>query len=156
MLSKKLMPEHSSSFSFNYVDYKLRERLEEALAHINGLSKDDVLRCDDECLAEVVARFTIPPLLLRSDKRALDEKTFELVDYTFDRKTGDTGHRLIIPVEGEPEWLIEISSQKVPTGGHPLAFLEQGAKSDLYESEAFRLGRRYRFNGGHHLSHEAC
>jgi class 3 adenylate cyclase len=119
------MPEQHSSFTFDYLDYKLRERLEEALLHINTLSKDDVLRCDNECLQKLVARFTIAPLILRSEKRAIDEKTFELVDHTFDRKTGDTGHRVLIPVEGDPEWLVEIDSQKAPVDGHPLAFLDK-------------------------------
>src|SRR5688500_3826410 len=105
------MPEQPSSFTFDYLDYKLREHLEEALLHINALSKNEVLGCDKVCLQRLVARFTIAPLILHPEKRAIDEKTFELVDHTFDRKTGDTGHRVLIPFEGDPEWLVEINSQ---------------------------------------------
>jgi hypothetical protein len=111
-------------FTFNYIDYKLQERLEEALECVNGLSKEEVLQCDDDCLQKLTARFAIPALRLRSDERALDEESPELSDDTFYRKTGDTGHRVLIPFDGDPEWLIEINSQKAPDG-FPIAFLDK-------------------------------
>src|SRR5688500_5681742 len=93
--------EQSTVFKFDYLDYKLRERLEEALVYVNALSKEEVLKCDDDYLQRLIARFAIPDLRLRSDDRTLDDEPLELVDHTFDRKTGDTGHRVLIPFDGD-------------------------------------------------------
>lgn len=48
-----------------------------------------------------------------------------MVDHTFERKTGDTGHRILIPIEGDHDWLIELDMQKTPGDDHPLAFLDK-------------------------------
>lgn len=119
------MAEQTPSFTYNYLEHKLRERLEEALVQVNALSQEAVLQCDDECLKQLVARFTITPPILRLDKRVIDERTFELVDDTFEHKTGDTGHRILIPIEGDHEWLTEVDMQKTPGDDHYLAFLDK-------------------------------
>jgi len=117
--------DEQSVFTFNFIDYKLRERLEEALAYVNALSKEEVLQSDDDLLRTIIARFAIPDLRLRSQDRTIDDETVELVDHTFDRKTGDTGHQVLIPFDGDPEWLIEIDHQKDPNDGFPIAFLDK-------------------------------
>ena len=80
------MGEPIPSFTFEYLDYRLRERLEEALAQVNALSQEDVLQCDEECLKQFVLQFSIKPPVLRLDQRVIDDETFELVDDSFDRK----------------------------------------------------------------------
>jgi class 3 adenylate cyclase len=55
----------------------------------------------------------------------MDDETFELVDDSLDRKTGNTGHRILIPTEGDHDWLMELDSQKAPADGHPIAFLDK-------------------------------
>lgn len=119
------MGEPIPSFTFEYLDYRLRERLEEALAQVNALSQEDVLQCDEECLKQFVLQFSIKPPVLRLDQRVIDDETFELVDDSFDRKTGNTGHRILIPTEGDQDWLMELDSQKAPADGHPIAFLDK-------------------------------
>lgn len=118
------MGEPIPSFTFEYLEYRLRERLEEALAQVNALSQEDVLQCDEECLKQFVLQFSIKPPVLRLDQRVIDDETFELVDDSFDRKTGNTGHRILIPIEGDHDWLMEMDSQKAPADGHPIAFLD--------------------------------
>ncbi|HJP91670.1 MAG TPA: adenylate/guanylate cyclase domain-containing protein [Pyrinomonadaceae bacterium] len=117
--------EQSAVFTFNYIDYQLRERLDEAVAYVNALSKEEVLQCNDDCLQRIIARFAISDVRLRSHDRTIDEETVELVDHTFDRKTGDTGHQVLIPFDGDPDWLIEIDHQKAPDDGFPIAFLDK-------------------------------
>jgi class 3 adenylate cyclase len=112
-------------FTFNYIDYKLRERLEEALEFVNTLPKEEVLQCDDDYMQGLISRFAIPALRLRSEDRALDDEYPELSDHTFYRKTGGTGHRVLIPFDGDPDWLIEIDIQKAPQDGFPIAFLDK-------------------------------
>jgi hypothetical protein len=103
----------------------MNDRLEAALDYINALPTTDVLDLDMESLTKKVEQFAITPPIVRADQCARDEQTRELVDATFDRKTGSTGHVLLIPIEGEAEWLQEIRGQIVPTDDHPLAFLDE-------------------------------
>lgn len=120
-----MMGEQITSFTFEYLEYRLRERLGEALAQVNALSQEQALQCDEECLKQLVSRFSINPPVLRLDQRVIDDQTFEMVDDSFDRKTGDTGHRILIPTEGDHDWLMELDSQKAPADGHPVAFLDK-------------------------------
>jgi predicted nucleotide-binding protein len=59
------------------------------------------------------------------DLRVADKRFEEAVDITFERKTGDTCHIFLIPVEREAQWLEEISSQGTATDDVPLAFLDE-------------------------------
>jgi class 3 adenylate cyclase len=118
-------PGQPSHFTFESLEYKLRERLEEALEHVNTLPKEEVLQCSDDYLQNLIDRFMIPTLRLRSEETTLDEEVPELSDYTFYRKTGDTGHQILIPFDGDPEWLTQIGSQRAPQDGYPIAFLDQ-------------------------------
>jgi predicted nucleotide-binding protein len=56
---------------------------------------------------------------------AADQEIVELVDSSFERKTGNTGHIFLIPVDREAEWLDEISSQSMSSDDAPLAFLDK-------------------------------
>jgi formylglycine-generating enzyme required for sulfatase activity len=112
-------------FVYTLLDWKLQERLASALDFINALPKSEVSRCDIDCLTQFLRRFAVTPPFLLSDQRSVDENVVELVDMTFDRKTGNTGHIFFIPIEGEAEWLEEISSQKTSTDEAPLAFLDK-------------------------------
>src|SRR4051812_33310566 len=82
-----------TSFSYDHLEYRLSERLRSALRYINSISKDEVLRCDNGCLAEIVRDFTIPPPFLRSVSNSIvaDEWFIELVDILSDHKVGHTG-----------------------------------------------------------------
>lgn len=92
-------PDQPAHFTFEYLDYKLSEKLDEAIEFVNTLSQEEVLDCNDDCLQKLIARFTIPDLRLRSEDRMLDSESPELSDHTFYRKTGDTGHQVLIPFD---------------------------------------------------------
>lgn len=111
-------------FVHSLLDWKFKERLENALDSIDRLTADDVLTYDTDELANLVARFAIPDLSVRTDRPVRDEKIPELEDLIADRKTGKTGHVFLIPIEGDSEWLQEISMQTVVSDSHPLAFLD--------------------------------
>ena len=100
-------------FTHSLLDWRLDERLEAALDYIHALALDEVAALDTERLTIAVERFAIVPPAARLDQCKRDEKTVELVDESFDRKTGQTGHCFLIPVEGEAEWLEEINAQVV-------------------------------------------
>ena len=112
-------------FTYTYLESKLRERLDNALTYISTLSKEEVLRCDNACLTEIVRQFAVAPPLLRSDLIEADENIIEAVDMSFDRKTGHTNFSFFIPIERDAEWLEEVRSQTTPLDGYPLAFLDK-------------------------------
>jgi len=112
------------------LDWKLRERRNDALNWISTLSGDKVSSYDSERLAEAVKRFEVEPLLL-APKPLRDETMPELEDMTFDRKTGVTGHIFLLPIEGDGEWLQEIDMQNVSVDDSPLAFFDK-ARNWIY------------------------
>jgi predicted nucleotide-binding protein len=118
------MSDQQPPFIHTHLESKLKERFAVALKFISTLSVEDVLRCDGGCFTELVREFAIAPPILRSDLREADEKIIEIVDMTFDRKTGHTGHIFLIPVEREAEWLEEVNSQRTAIDDYPLAFLD--------------------------------
>jgi predicted nucleotide-binding protein len=119
------MNDQPPPFIHTRLESKLQERLTAALEFICALTKEDVLRCDSGCLTELVREFAVAPPILRSDLREVDEKIAEIVDITFDRKTGSTGHIFFIPIEREAEWLEEVNSQRTTIDDSPLAFLDK-------------------------------
>src|SRR5919205_483430 len=119
------MSTHQPSFVYTLLESKLRERLANSLRLINTLSKEDLLRCDTNCLTDLLRRFVVvPPMLLLRSMR-VDAEVIESVDITFERKTGHTNHSFFIPIEGEPDWLEEVSSQRTAVDDYPLAFLDK-------------------------------
>ena len=74
------MSNQEPSFNYTYLESKLRERLANALSYISALSKEDVLRCDNACLTEIVRQFAVAPPILRSDLMEADESIIEAVD----------------------------------------------------------------------------
>ena len=112
-------------FVYTLLETKLQERLEAALERISTLSKEDVLRCDTECLTELVKQFVVAPPLLLLKSMVEEEIIRESVDETFTRTTGHTNHSFFIPVEGEAEWLEEVRSQRTAIDNSPLAFLKR-------------------------------
>jgi predicted nucleotide-binding protein len=118
------MSDQQPIFIYTYLELKLRERLAVALQYISTLSKDDVLRCDNPCLTEIVRQFAVAPPILRLDSMMADERIIEPVDIFVDRRLGHTNHSFFIPIEREAEWLEEINSQT--TIDHiPLAILDK-------------------------------
>jgi predicted nucleotide-binding protein len=120
-----MMNDQQSLFTYSYLEHRLQERLADALSYISRLSKEDVLRCDNACLMEIVREYVIAPPILRSDLMVADELIIEPVDIIFDRKTGLTNHVFFIPVERDAEWLEEIHGQKTAIDNLPLAFLDK-------------------------------
>src|SRR5215212_2106180 len=120
------MSDQQSPFVYTFLEYKMQERLGEALGFIANLTQEDVLRCDTGCLTELVRQFAVAPPILRSDLMVEDERIGEEEDLISGRKTGRTLHIHLIPIEREPEWLEEVSNQRVPSDGNPLAFLARG------------------------------
>jgi predicted nucleotide-binding protein len=118
------MNEPRSDFMHPLLEHKLQERLDTAIATINNLSREDVLRCDRACLTEIVRQFAVAPPILRSDLIVADERIGESEDLISQRKTGDTLHRFFIPVEREADLLEDVGNQTVTPGGPPLAFLD--------------------------------
>jgi hypothetical protein len=112
-------------FVHTLLDWKFEERLEDALSWIDRLPRDEVLAYDTDDLAKLVEQFLIPKLLVNTDKPIRDEQIPELEDLAIDRKTGATGHIVLIPIEGDAEWLQEINMQTMQSDGHPLAFLDK-------------------------------
>jgi hypothetical protein len=121
------MSHQQTSFVFTRLEWKLQERLADALKYINSLSKEDILGCDDGCLKEIVRQFAVAPPILRLDLMVADERIGEAVDLISEQPTGHTNHSIFIPVEREPEWLEEVDSQRLASDGPPLAFLDFGA-----------------------------
>jgi predicted nucleotide-binding protein len=119
------MTHQEEPFTYSLLESKLDERLDAALNFISRLTKEDVIQCDNGCLTELVRQFAVAAPILQLDSRVGDREIVELTDSTFERKTGDTGHIFLIPIERETEWLEEISSQKVSADGAPLAFLDK-------------------------------
>jgi hypothetical protein len=79
-------------FVYTLLELKLRERLDAALAVISHLPKGDILECGSGCLTELVREFAIAPPILRSDLMVADEEFAETVDWSFEKKTGNTVH----------------------------------------------------------------
>ena len=119
------MTEQQPPFVHDFLESKLRERLQAALGLISRLSKENVLECGNGCLTELVREFAIAPPLLRSDLMVADKEVVETVDSSFERKTGNTGHIFLIPVERDAQWLEEINSQRTSSDSAPLAFLDK-------------------------------
>jgi|SRR5882724_719147 len=119
------MSEQELPFVHDFLDSKLRERLHTALSAISRLSKENVLQCGSGCLTELVREFVVAPPLARLDLMVADEEVVETVDSTFERKTGNTGHIFLIPVERDVQWLEEIDSQRTSVDSAPLAFLDK-------------------------------
>jgi tetratricopeptide (TPR) repeat protein len=112
-------------FVYDHFEYRLRERLDAALGHINTLSKSEVSQCDTKCLTELVKKYLVAPPLPLLGSMTSDEEVGEAEDITTERKTGHTNHSFFIPVEGEAEWLEEVRSQKTAVDDYPLAFLKR-------------------------------
>jgi|GEM_PF-3985106 len=112
-------------FVYTLLEFKLHERSSDALEAISRLSREDILRCDSGCLAQIIREFAVAPPILRTDLKEVDEKIIELEDIMLDRKTGNTGHIFIIPVERDSQWLEEIDNQRTTIDDYPLAFLDK-------------------------------
>ena len=119
------MTDQTPPFVHTNLEWKLKERLDNALKYISSLSKEDVLRCDGGCLTQLVRGFAVAPPIVRMDSMVADEHIGEAVDETFDRKIGWTNHSIFIPVERDAEWLEEVLSQKTGVDEYPLAFLDK-------------------------------
>lgn len=111
-------------FVHSLLDWKLDECLKRALHWIDKLPLDELKTFDIESMTNAVERFAIAVPVL-ADKPVRDENMAELEDMILDRKTGKTGHIFLLPIQGDAEWLQEISMQTVTADGHPLAFLDQ-------------------------------
>lgn len=118
------MSDQPPPFVHTHLEWKLKERLDDALTYISSLSKEDVLRCDGGCLTQIVRGFAVAPPIVRLDLMVADEHVGEAVDDTFDRKIGRTNHSIFIPVERDAEWLDEVRNQRVTADRFPLAFLD--------------------------------
>lgn len=119
------MSEQHPDFVYTRLDWKLQERLDAAMGTVNDLSREDVLRCDNACLTEIVRQFAVAPPLLRLDSMSADERIGESEDLISQRKTGQTLHSFFIPVEREVDWLEDVRDQTVTSDGNPLAFLDR-------------------------------
>jgi predicted nucleotide-binding protein len=119
------MSEQQLPFVHDFLESKLRERLHAARSVISRLSKENVLQCGSGCLTELVREFVVAPPIARLDLMVADEEVVETVDATFERKTGNTGHIFLIPVERDAKWLEEIDSQRTSVDSAPLAFLDK-------------------------------
>jgi predicted nucleotide-binding protein len=119
------MSDQPPPFVHANLEWKLKERLDNALKYVSSLSKEDVLRCDGGCITQLVRGFAVAPPIVRLDMMVADEHIGEAVDDTFDRKIGKTNHSIFIPVERDAEWLDEVRNQRVTADGHPLAFLDK-------------------------------
>jgi predicted nucleotide-binding protein len=119
------MSDQTPPFVHGQLEWKLKERLDNALNYISSLPKEDVLRCDGGCITQLVRGFAVAPPIVRLDLMVADEHIGEAVDDTFDRKIGLTNHSIFIPVERDAEWLDEVRNQRVTADGHPLAFLDK-------------------------------
>lgn len=119
------MSDQPPPFVHANLEWRLKERLDDALKYISSLPKEDVLRCDGGCLTQLVRGFAVAPPIVRLDLMVADEHIGEAVDDTFDRKIGKTNHSIFIPVERDAEWLDEVRNQRVTADGHPLAFLDK-------------------------------
>lgn len=113
------------SFVHTHLEYKLQELLAAALSSINSLSKEEVLRCDNGCLTEIVRQFAVAPPIIRPDLIVADEKIIEMSDMFSDRRTGDTVRSFFIPIERNAEWLEDVGIQRTTIDGPPLAFLDK-------------------------------
>lgn len=112
-------------FKHEFLELKLNERETNALWFIGSISQDEVIKCGNACLTEIIREYAIAPPNLRLDLMDVDEEIIEAVDTTFVRKTGYTHHTFFIPVERNCEWLEEIKSQKTNIDQYPLAFLDK-------------------------------
>ena len=119
------MSDKQPIFIHTNLEFNLKERLEAALNLIGTLSKKEVSQCNNAGLTELVRQRAIVIPLLRPDLMVADERVIEVVDITFERKTGETASSFFIPVEGEIEWFNEVRNQIVPTDDRPLAFLDK-------------------------------
>ena len=112
------------SFVNNFLDWKLNERLGEALTWVSNLSTQEVKTINTDSLTAAVQRFAIPvPIVAGQPMR--DATMVELEDLALERKTGATGHIFLLPVAGDIEWFQEIDMQTVMTDSHPLAFIDE-------------------------------
>lgn len=107
------------------LEFKLQELLASALSFVNGLSKEDVLQCDNACLTEIIRQFAVAPPILRPDLVVVDDNIRESKNIFSDRSTGQTLHSFFIPVERNAEWLEDVGSQKTNIDSLPLAFLDR-------------------------------
>src|SRR5215213_6904778 len=119
------MSDQPPPFVHANLEWKLKERLDNALNYISSLPKEDVLRCDGGCITQLVRGFAVAPPIVRLDLMVADEHIGEAVGDTLDRKIGRTNHSIFIPVERDAEWLDEVRNQRVTADGHPLAFLDK-------------------------------
>jgi predicted nucleotide-binding protein len=119
------MVKQQPQFVYTNLEWKLHERLTAALDSISSLPKEDILQCGSGCLTEIVRQFAIASPILRLDLMVADKEIVETVDHTFDRKTGNTGHIFLIPVERDAEWLDDIANQRTTTDDSPLAFFDK-------------------------------
>jgi hypothetical protein len=120
----RILTQSNAEFTHALLDWKFSERLNEGLDYIHRLNSDQVAAIDTERLTSEIEHFAIVPPRVRADQCKRDEKTVELVDQTFDRKTGETGHYLLLPVDGEAEWLEEVREQMAPDS-HPIGFVDE-------------------------------
>jgi hypothetical protein len=124
-MSEQLEGPVADDFVNSVLDWKLGERLDAALTYIHSLPLAEVAAFDTDGLKKTLERFAIIPPRVRSDQQKRDDKTVELVDESFDRKTGTTGHCFFIPIDGEAEWLQELSAQSDPADRHPIGFIDK-------------------------------
>lgn len=121
---------HQPEFIHEVLDWKLKERLDEARNWVDRLPPDEVLNHDNDHALKAVERFAIAIPKL-AEKPLRDEAMPELEDLISDRKTGSTGHIFLVPVNGDAEWFQEVNMQTVESDEHPLGFLNK-ARSWIY------------------------
>lgn len=112
-----------AEFIHDVLDWKLKERKEEALHWVDRLSSEELLSHDNDRALKAVERFAIAVPKL-AEKPIRDEAMPELEDLISDRKTGVTGHVFLVPIDGDAEWFQEVNMQTVASDGHPLGFLD--------------------------------
>ncbi len=83
------MSDQQSPFVYTRLEWKLQERLADALKYINSIAKEDVLGCDAGGLKEIVRLFAVAPPILRSDLMVADERIGESVDLISEPSTLD-------------------------------------------------------------------
>ena len=118
------MSNQQSPFVHTLLESKLWARQSDALKYVSVLSKEEVLRIDSGGFTEIVRQFAVVPPILRRDLMVADERIIESIDIISERKTGDTNYSFLIPIERDPDWLEEVSSQRTYTDDYPLAFLD--------------------------------
>lgn len=119
------MNQQPKLFIHTILESKLREQLAGALQFVGRMSQEDVINCGNVCLTEIIRQYAIASPILRLDSRHADELIIEPTDTTWERKTGNTNHTFVIPIERDCEWLEDVDSQRTEVDDYPLAFLDK-------------------------------